>query len=68
MRRIAQSLWIFRVASVTALGAAWLASPASAAKFDQNEIRESVVRIEVETDQGTKQGTGFIINWRFQTS
>ena len=30
--------------------------------FDQNEIRESVVRIEVETEQGTRAGTGFIIN------
>ena len=39
-----------------------MAGRASAAPFDQNEIRESVVRIEVETEQGTRAGTGFIIN------
>jgi hypothetical protein len=27
-----------------------------------DEIRESVVRLEIESDQGTKQGTGFIVN------
>lgn len=29
---------------------------------DSNEMRESVVRIEAEQDQGTSQGTGFIVN------
>ena len=29
---------------------------------DQDEIRESVVRIEVETEQGIEHGTGFIVN------
>jgi hypothetical protein len=29
---------------------------------DRDEVRESVVRIEVEHAQGTRQGTGFIIN------
>jgi V8-like Glu-specific endopeptidase len=37
---------------------------ARSASFDGDEVRESVVRIEVEYDQGTKQGTGFIINDR----
>jgi V8-like Glu-specific endopeptidase len=29
---------------------------------DLNEIRESVVRLEVTTDKGMQQGTGFIVN------
>lgn len=39
------------------------AGPAFAASlFDRDEVRESVVRIEVEHAQGSRQGTGFIIN------
>lgn len=38
------------------------AEPASSGMFDRDEIRESVVRIEVEHAQGGRQGTGFIIN------
>ena len=34
----------------------------SATLYDRDEVRESVVRIEVEHAQGTRQGTGFIIN------
>ena len=34
----------------------------SAPLYDRDEVRESVVRIEVEHAQGTRQGTGFIIN------
>ena len=49
----------FIVASLS-IGAA---STGQAGKLpDQDEIRESVVRIEVNTDQGIKQGTGFIVN------
>ena len=63
MRRIARGVWIFRVAAtLVGFGAVLMAGRASAAPFDQNEIRESVVRIEVETEQGTRAGTGFIIN------
>ena len=63
MRRIARGVRIFRVAAtLVGFGAVLIAGRASAAPFDQNEIRESVVRIEVETEQGTRAGTGFIIN------
>ncbi len=52
----------------------WLAVPAVVCLFgsvcaarsgplpDGNEMRESVVRIVVETDKGTTSGTGFILN------
>ncbi len=36
--------------------------PAEAELASRDELRESVVRIEVEHAQGTRQGTGFIIN------
>jgi hypothetical protein len=32
--------------------------------YDRDEMRESVVRIEIEHAQGTRQGTGFLINDR----
>lgn len=36
----------------------------SAGSFDGDEVRESVVRLEVDTGQNVQQGTGFIINDR----
>ncbi len=47
-------------AFIFVLGAA---QPAHAGGISsRDEVRESVVRIEVEHAQGTRQGTGFIIN------
>ncbi len=47
-------------AFIFVMGAAQLAHAGGISSRD--EVRESVVRIEVEHAQGTRQGTGFIIN------
>jgi Trypsin-like peptidase domain len=66
MRQVVRCVALMRVAAVSVpacLAFAALLSPALSGKLpDQNEIRESVVRIEVQTDKGTMQGTGFIVN------
>jgi hypothetical protein len=51
-----------RVAVLLAFASAFVGQAFAASLFDRDEMRESVVRIEVEHAQGTRQGTGFIIN------
>ena len=62
MRHVARwlvSSWLAALASACLL----LVVPARAGQLaGPDEIRESVVRLEVETDKGYQQGTGFIVN------
>ncbi len=64
MRQVAGRVCLIWLAGARALAClGLLCVPALAGQLaGLDEIRESVVRIEVETDQGTKQGTGFIVN------
>ncbi|MTD95175.1 trypsin-like serine protease [Hyphomicrobium sp. xq] len=58
---------MYSVLSTLLAAAALLGSshPGAAISFsDRDEVRESVVRLEVDTGQGVQQGTGFIINDR----
>ena len=56
-----------RLAAVLAPGILFVAGSLDGARpgsFEGDEVRESVVRLEVDTGQNVQQGTGFIINDR----